>query len=332
MEGTRQLGILLFYLHDPGRLIEFHKSIKNYDQMKNLYRKVPVKLEKSFNIRRDIKPCFTGIGHYHSQLELHYIIKGEGIRFVGDTRTSFSAGEMVLVGENLPHAWRSTEDFLSSTSDNIDVVVVNFVPEFLGLHFLQLPETTGIKKLLERAKNGIEFYGPVREEVGELLLKLFDVHGFERIMSFLKILHLLANSNDCNAIVTSKDMLFQRDESEALRLGLICDYTLANYTREISLEEISSICSLNVTSFCRYFKTMTDKTYLNFLNEIRISEACRLLLEDPFPAETICFNCGFQNVSNFYRHFKKVTGMTPQEYRKKFLLGKDGSRQRRQYA
>ena len=99
----------------------------------------------------------------------------------------------------------------------------------------------------------------------------------------------------------------------------ICNYTLSNYKKDITLEEVASLSNLSITSFCRYFKLMTKKTFYDFLIEIRVSHACRLLIENKLPTEMICFDCGFNNVSNFYRHFKKVTGMTPLDYKRKYL-------------
>jgi AraC-like DNA-binding protein len=96
---------------------------------------------------------------------------------------------------------------------------------------------------------------------------------------------------------------------------------LANYKTEISLEKIAAIGNLSVTSFCRYFKLMTKKTYFDFLTEIRISHACRFLIEDKLPTEVLCFECGYNNISNFYRHFKRVTKMTPLEYKRRYLKG-----------
>src|SRR5690606_4015620 len=120
-------------------------------------------------------------------------------------------------------------------------------------------------------------------------------------------------------IVTGQHTVNKSTESDTIRLNKVYNYTLTHYKKEISLEEISEISNLSVTSFCRYFKLMTKKTYYDFLIEIRISHACRALIDDKLPTEVICFDCGFNNVSNFYRHFKKVTGLTPLDYKRQYL-------------
>jgi AraC-like DNA-binding protein len=131
----------------------------------------------------------------------------------------------------------------------------------------------------------------------------------------------LAHDENTELITTNPQTFLSSNEAEIVRLKKIYSYTLANYKNEISLEDIASISNLSVTSFCRYFKLMTKKTYYDFLTEIRISHAYRMLIENKLPTEVICYECGFNNVSNFYRHFKKVTKMTPLAYKRKYLQG-----------
>lgn len=152
----------------------------------------------------------------------------------------------------------------------------------------------------------------------ELMQKAIVATGLERVIILMSMLKLLAETDEYE-LVASAHAFYKSNEMDTARLNQICSYTLTNYKKEISLVEIASIANLSTTSFCRYFKTMTNKTFYDFLIEIRISHACRMLVEDLLPTEVICFECGFNNVSNFYRHFKKVTDMTPLEYKKKYL-------------
>jgi AraC-like DNA-binding protein len=149
------------------------------------------------------------------------------------------------------------------------------------------------------------------------MIKIAQAKNLERISLLISILHLLAESDEFETIAGGQ-AFYQSNESDTLRLNKVCNYTLMNYKKDITLEEIAAISNLSVTSFCRYFKLMTKKTYYDFLIEIRISHACRALVEDKLPTEVICFDCGFNNVSNFYRHFKKVMGITPLEYKRKY--------------
>ncbi|RYE89870.1 MAG: AraC family transcriptional regulator, partial [Cytophagaceae bacterium] len=126
-------------------------------------------------------------------------------------------------------------------------------------------------------------------------------------------------TSEVQTIASEHHAYRQSNESDVQRINKVCNYTLSNYKKEITLEEVASLSNLSVTSFCRYFKLITKKTYYDFLLEIRISQACRLLIEDKLLTEVICFECGFNNVSNFYRHFKKITKVTPLEYKRKYL-------------
>ena len=287
--------------------------------MKPHFHKVPITLQSSFSIRHDIKPDFGNVWHYHPELELHYNIKGEGVRFIGDNISNFAADEMVLLGENLPHTWRCKEEyFQNNPALNVEAMVIHFLPDCLGKHLLTLPEAYLLPKLFEKAKSGMIIYGQTKIELAKLMEKSLHANNLERIIILLTILKTLAETDEYH-LITSKNTFYQSNESETLRINKICTYTLTNYKKDITLEEVASLSNLSITSFCRYFKLMTKKTYYDFLIEIRVSHACRFLIENKLPTEMICFNCGFNNVSNFYRHFKKVTGLTPLDYKRKYL-------------
>ncbi|HLS95834.1 AraC-like DNA-binding protein [Sphingobacterium allocomposti] len=288
--------------------------------MKPLYRKLPAKLESSFSARHDIMPNFGNVWHYHEELELHYTIRGEGVRFIGDNISTFSPGEIILVGEKLSHAWRCKEEYYQNNPDyNIEAIVLQFLPDCLGRPLLQLPESYLLPKLFERAKSGLIVKGRTKDAVAELMHDCVKENGLGKIIALLQILKILAESDECETIVKTKTTFHQSNEADNIRLNNIFNHTHAHYKENITLEEVANIANLSVTSFCRYFKTMTRKTYYDFLVEIRISHACRLLVENKLPTEVICFECGFNNVSNFYRHFKKVMGLTPLEYKKRYL-------------
>ncbi|UFH52676.1 AraC family transcriptional regulator [Spirosoma sp. KNUC1025] len=226
----------------------------------------------------------------------------------------------MFVGENLPHTWRSNEEyFFNDHSLNIEVIVIQFLPDCLGEDLLKLPEAYLIPKLYEKAKSGMVLTGKANAKLAELMHRALTASNLDKIIILLSILKILAETDEYESIVNGRAVFYQSNETDSLRLNTVCSYTLSNYKKEITLEEISAISNLSVTSFCRYFKLMTNKTYYDFLIEIRISHACRALIEDKTPTEVICFDCGFNNVSNFYRHFKKVTGLTPLEYKRQYL-------------
>lgn len=289
--------------------------------MKPHYLKVDVAPQNSFNIRHDFLPSFRGIWHYHPQVELHYILRGEGVRFIGDNVQNFSPGEVVLVGENLPHCWRSKEEYFSNNSNmNVEVIVIQFLPDCLGTELLQLPEAYLLPKLFDRAKNGMVIQGEARVKLIELIHQALHAVDLDRIIVLVSILKILAETNEFSNITLSRNEYYRLNESETLRINKVCSYTLTNFKNEISLEDVAELCHLSTTSFCRYFKLLTNKTYTDFLIEVRISNACRLLIENRQSTIMICYDCGFKNISNFYRHFKKITKTTPCEYKQQYIM------------
>ncbi|WP_201983924.1 AraC family transcriptional regulator [Hymenobacter rubidus] len=288
--------------------------------MKAHFHKVPVAPQSSFSVRHDQKPNFGTVWHYHPELELHYVIKGEGVRLMGDNISNFSSGEIVLLGANLPHTWRCNEEYFQGNPEKeVEAIVIQFLPECLGRYLFGLPEAYLIPKLFEKAKSGLLITGKAKAKLAPLMRQAVHATDLDRIIIFLSILKILSETTETKTIASEHHAFKQSNESDVQRINKVCNYTLSNYKKEITLEEIASISNLSVTSFCRYFKLITKKTYYDFLIEIRISQACRQLIEDKLPTEVICFECGFNNVSNFYRHFKKITKMTPLEYKKKYL-------------
>ncbi|WP_138991110.1 AraC family transcriptional regulator [Larkinella sp. C7] len=287
--------------------------------MKPQFHKVPLNAQDSFSIRHEVKASFGNIWHYHPELELHYVIRGEGVRFIGDNVSNFSAGEMLLVGENLPHTWRCNEAYFREDPHlPVEAIVMQFRPDCLGRDFLNLTETQPIRRLYEKALRGLLIKGETSEKVAALLHSAVEAQPLQRLIVLLSILDVLSHSADLETI-TSERAFYQSNELETVRLNKVYSYTLSNYAKDIGLEEIASVASLSVTSFCRYFKLMTHKTYHEFLTEIRVSHACRALVENKLSAEAICFESGFNNLSNFYRHFKRVKGITPLEYKRNYL-------------
>lgn len=287
--------------------------------MKPLFHKVPIKLQNSFSIRNDVASNFGNVWHYHPELELHYVKKGAGVRFIGNDVSNFSEGEMILLGANLPHTWRCNQEYYQGNPHlKVEASIVHFLPECLGNDFLNLPEAHQIPHLYKLAQHGMNIKGKTREKLKDLISEALNASDLKRLTILLSILSTLAESDEYELINSSYKPV-NTSKIDADRINRICDYTLSNFRKEITLNEIASISNLSTTSFCRYFKLMTKKTYYDFLIEIRVSHACRMLVETTLTVEAVCMDCGFNNASNFYRHFKKITGSTPADYKKKYL-------------
>ncbi|MGN6212657.1 AraC family transcriptional regulator [Parafilimonas sp.] len=283
--------------------------------MKPHFHKVPQPLESSFSIRRD--SSFGSLWHYHPELELHYLIKGEGVRFIGDNISNFSDGEIVLLGENLPHKWHCRES--CNGQYGVEAIVLHFSSNFMGNDMLSLPEARLLPLLFEKAKMGMVITNRSRDRLIPLIEAASKAEGLDRLIALLSILKVLSETKDyCQ--VTKETSFYQSNKYETERLNLVYSYTMANYSQPITLEQIAAISNLTTTSFCRYFKLMTNKTYYDFLTEIRISHACHFLIEDKMSVDQIADRCGFYNISNFYRQFKKVIGITPLTYKREYLM------------
>jgi len=289
--------------------------------MKPHFHKVPLQLESSFSIRRD--SCFGSLWHYHPELELHYLIRGEGVRFIGDNISNFSDGEILLLGENLPHKWHCREDPSQDVSlYGVETMVLHFSSNFMGNDMLSLPETRLLPLLFEKAKKGMVIINETREKLIPLIEAASKAENLDRLIALLSILKILSETKDYHQI-TREQSFYKSDKYETERLNEVYNYTLENFSQPIALEKIAAISNLTTTSFCRYFKLMTKKTYYDFLTEIRISHACTFLIEDKMSIEQIADRCGFYNISNFYRQFKKVIGVTPLNYKRNYLVNEE---------
>ena len=286
--------------------------------MKPSFHKVPVNSENSFSIRRDLKPNFECIWHYHPEMELHYIIKGSGVQFIGDNVSNFCDGDLIFVGQNLPHTWRCKEEFFQNDPNfNVEAVVLHFLPDCLGKQFLNIPETVLVKDFFEASRKGFLIKEPAKSNIINLLYQTLESEGIDKIILIIRIIKELIDA-DKSSISDSSNNHPKSDLKMEL-FDSIYTFILKNYNREITLDEIAGHANMSVSSFCRTFKLITKKTFLDFLIEIRISNACRHLLEDDLDIMSVAFQSGFNNLSNFYRQFKKIKGCTPLQYKKEYL-------------
>jgi AraC-like DNA-binding protein len=273
----------------------------------------------SFNIRQDLVPHVNNRWHYHKEVELIHFKKGEGTQFIGDNIKRFKAGDVAIVGSNLPHYWRFDDHYFGEHPKvSADVRVAHFCEDFWGNNFLDLPENTGIKTVLEKAKRGLQITGRTRTAVAEILEDLLDAEGPQRIILLMKALVTISG---CKQLEPLASMGFKHDfmEAESERINDIYDYTLKNFKRPIQLEEIASVANISPNSFCRYFKSRTRKTYSQFLIEIRVGHACKLLIESGMSIKQLCYESGFNNFTSFHKYFKLITGKSPLIYQKEFM-------------
>ena len=273
----------------------------------------------SFSVRRDLVPYINNRWHYHPEIELIHFKKGEGTQFIGDSIKRFKSGDIVMVGAHLPHYWRFDDlYFEEDTRVQADIRVAHFCENFWGEQFLHLPENINIKTVLEKARRGLQITGKTRQQVADLLERLLQTDGSERIIILMEALMTIA---DCKQLNTLSSIGFKHDmvDAENERVNAIYEYSLKNYKRKIQLEEIAAVANISPNSFCRYFKSRTRKTYSQFLIEIRVGQACKLLIENNLSIKQLCYESGFNNFTSFHKYFKMITGKSPLCYQKEFI-------------
>lgn len=270
----------------------------------------------SFTIEERISAYFSIPYHFHNEYELTAILKGQGSRFVGNNISSFNNSDMVLIGKNLPHHWHNDKDNRQGSSDAVRAIILKFDSDFSGIRLFDLPEHYQIQKLLEKAANGLRIVGETFNTLISLMESLLTATGAERISLLLKILHEIATSENVE-VLSNGDYVSQIEGNDLDRMNRVYNYILKNYLGDISLSEASSVACMNESAFCKYFKKRYSKTFIQVVNEIRISHACRELMKDDTNVTDACYQSGFNNISNFTKTFKKIIGTSPNEYKTK---------------
>jgi AraC-like DNA-binding protein len=279
-----------------------------------LYENLSKETEFSINCLDVNCPSLIVPWHFHRETELIFIEKGSGTRFVGDHSESFGEGDIGLIGSNLPHEWRSDPIY----RDNIPglsahVLVVHFNDEIYKGALSLLPEMKQINQLLFQSQFGIKFFGSAKENIEFQMKELMVVKGIEKFIQLTKILTILSKTNE-KQLLASEGYSKIRQSSEFNRFDKTHRYMIENFQENIKLETISNMIGMTPTSFCRYFKKHTNKSFHTVLNEIRIGHACKLLIKNEMSIAGICYESGFSNVSNFNEQFKKLKGLTPSQY------------------
>ncbi|MEB2777386.1 AraC family transcriptional regulator [Algoriphagus sp. D3-2-R+10] len=257
--------------------------------------------------------------HHHEELEFLHIIKGSGTRFIGDSIEPYSDGDIVLVGPNLPHVWRSDKIYYEGIPElRCDLILTQFAADFLGLDFLKLPEMIGLNELIKDSYQGLQIIGSTRKQISSRLMKLTEMEGSDKLLEFIQILLMISKSKEYRKL-SSSGFVDTYHSKGGKRINKVHDFIMNNFMEEISLKEAADIAYMNETAFCRFFKTTTLKTFTQYLNEVRIGYACKLLLNEDLNIAGVGYECGFKNISYFNRVFKNSLGVTPQQYQKKHI-------------
>jgi len=274
--------------------------------MKTLIQKLPLADSKSFVCRSFKTPYFETPWHRHIEHEILLIKEGAGTALIGDYVGNYKDGDIFFIGSNIPHWFRKHDE-----NQICEVLVIQFDKKIFGHSFLRLPELKGIHDLLD-ADLGLLIGKKYGHSLLQNIQQLEHAEGYRHVSLLLESLEMISSNQ--NKVLTQS---FQAQQNNNV-IGEIYDYTFNHFHENIKLETVAQIAKTSISNFGRFFKINTKKTYTQFLKEIRIAHACKLLKLDHLYVSQIFHECGYQNISHFNRQFKDVKGITPTEYRKQF--------------
>ncbi len=275
--------------------------------------KITPPFDSSFILKGDAIP-WDNPWHYHPELELIFCIKGKGTNFIGNDIRSIEEGEILLLGSNLPHTRQRDKLYYENNKEDLpQSIIVQFNHDFLGNDFFKILEFEHIDILFKKALSGLKFTGETLGVVGHKLLLMSDLNKTTRVLELLSILDILAKSTEYE-LMNANGYVSDVHEKNSQKINQVYEYTITNFRKQIELSEIAALTNLSISAFCRYFKTRTRKSYFQYLAEVRIGYACRLLSEGDLDIGQIAYQSGYNNLSNFNKQFKTIMKTTPRNY------------------
>jgi AraC-like DNA-binding protein len=286
--------------------------------MKPILRQITATPAYSFLVRSDKGEYMINNWHYHPEIELLFLKKSTGSWLIGDHIGRYKIGDVVIIGANLPHTFRHEEMYTTGGANAGEAICVKFLPEIFGSVFLDLPEAKQIKELLTKCSCGIKLTGKIRDRVAGTIEKMLTLTPGKKLVHLLSMLEEIAEIKN-HQLLSSKGFMQLPGDRDRDRIKLVFDFTFSHYHQKITIDTVAALLNMTPQSFCRFFKSRTKKTYIQFLMEVRIGSACRLLIEDENTVAEISYECGYNTISHFNQQFKYITGKKPLEYKKDYL-------------
>ncbi len=284
--------------------------IANYEDVKR-------SADASFTAKAVKADSFGFNWHYNACFELTLILSGSGRRYVGDDISEFCAGDLVMIGPNVPHTWVSFDN-----RQACEAIVVHFNQTPAEISLFELPEMIKIKELLKSAARGIHFHGGHVRELSDMLTALTTCRNWEKLTTLITILGKLAD-HEGKRLLSARHSFGSLDRKSQDRFSKASEYLDANFTDpQISQSQIASQIYMSTSRFSQFFRQVSGRSYIEYLNELRIGHACKLLIETDHPITGIAFAAGFNNIANFNRHFLKLKNITPRQYRQEYITGR----------
>ncbi|MBV4357467.1 AraC family transcriptional regulator [Pinibacter aurantiacus] len=270
-------------------------------------------------VKKVSKSYFNSLFHFHEVCELNYIVEGSGKSIVGDCIRNYSAGDLILLGPNLPHIWYGDPSECDSIENQTGkAIVVYFPSNYLKMLGLEEPFIQKAENLIEKSKAGVNFPPYASQKIAVLLDKILNATGITKIILFLEIMNILINTKRQEQL-SSFAFRLSFNEKDTERMNNVYRYALENFRESIELATIARIANMTPPAFCGFFKKRTGKSFTGFLNELRIGHACKLLGNLDLTVADVCYHSGYRNLTHFNDFFKKITAKTPSEYRKELM-------------
>lgn len=282
--------------------------------MKAQFEKIITSIDSSFHAFLYENDNFDAHWHFHPEYELTYIVKGKGMRYVGNSVQKFEEGDFVLLGSNLPHCWKNTDH----KKGNVKSIVFQWNDALLGENWLQKSEFKPIRKLLQNASKGIKFEKKFAEKKLSIISGILEKPPFEKLLCFVNLLGDLSIEPSVEYFTTA-DFSPNLNRKANNRIDKVYDFVRENYDKKIKLEDVSSIVSMGEEAFCRFFKKSLNKSFFTFVNEYRINLVCKSLIETNKSVSQIAYECGYESLPFFYRQFQKFMDCSPLVFKKMYL-------------
>ena len=286
--------------------------------MKIALQKSPISPDHSLEIKLLREPHFDPNWHFHPEFQLFIVLQGTGTRFIGDSVHPFKRGDVVFTGPNLPHVWSSDQEYFEHDVNRItEGIVIYFHEHFLSESFMRTTEAFKVRQLLAHAQRGMAFFGKIAEQAEQHMHALLNSKDFDRVLLLLQLLNALAMTGEYS-LLSSPEYTNTQKDADTRRMNDVHAYVMARFRDRITLKEASAIANMTPTSFSRYFKVHANKTFSDFVSEIRIGHACKLLSTKKISVAQASDESGFHTLSNFNRQFRNITGYSPLDYRRKY--------------
>ncbi len=278
------------------------------------------KLRNSFFVLHEKCNHFYDTLHYHPEYQITFIIKGSGTFFIADRFERFSDGDIFILGPNIAHVFKSDDEYYASQDlEQCEYLSIYFEENSFGDGFFNIPENAELLQLLNQAQRGLKIIPSECELVLPDLAQFNSTKGAKSLSQFLLLLDSIAQlKEEHKHLLVSLGYLNQSVEQSDQKMNMVFNYVLQNFTKDIKLEEIAGVACMSSNAFCRFFKQRTRKSLFEFITELRIGYACKLILQKEFFINEVAYKSGFKNISNFNRQFKKITGKSPSEYHSHF--------------